>query len=460
MSEQIRNIISRGESRRVEFKSQLPAGKQLAKTAIAFANSGGGRIFIGVDDRGTVIGVLEEDLLTIPDTLSNTIFDNCCPPIIPEIFIERIDDLSVIVATIYPSSTKPHHLKADGEARGCYIRVGATNKLASGEIIAELKRQSCNTGFDEEIVFSDNDFSPSIAKLCVDFFEITSRHINTNHLLSFKILQETQGKCRTTNAFHLLAGTGIIECAKIQCALFRGVTPGHFLDRKEFGGSLHTQATDAIRFVEKYLPLRSVFDTVRRIDHYAIPLVAIREVIMNAVVHRDYSISGADIKIAMFENRIEITSPGALPASLDINTMTTGRSELRNKVIARFFREIGYVEQWGTGIPKTIEACKAANIEPPHFTETGTYLKVVFSFPTKNRNYCINDNVNDNVNDRSSSIINLIKADKFVTIKALSSILRVSPITISRAIDDLKTKGMIRRVGPDKNGYWEVISNV
>lgn len=116
---------------------------------------------------------------------------------------------------------------------------------------------------------------------------------------------------------------------------------------------------------------------IQRIDEYEIPIVAIREAIINAVVHRDYSILGADIKLAIFDDRLEITSPGALPKTLDVEDILEGRSEIRNRVIARFFKEIKYIEQWGTGIRRIVKECDDKGLVFPTIKESGNFFKTI-----------------------------------------------------------------------------------
>ena len=116
---------------------------------------------------------------------------------------------------------------------------------------------------------------------------------------------------------------------------------------------------------------------LRRIDRYEIPLDVIREALVNAVVHRDCSISGSDIKFSIFDDRIEVTSSGALPRSLEIEDIIAGRSEIRNKVIARFFKEIDFIEQWGNGIRKMIRLLKKSGLDEPQFRESGLFFKII-----------------------------------------------------------------------------------
>ncbi len=156
-----------------------------------------------------------------------------------------------------------------------------------------------------------------------------------------------------------------LEYARIKCARFKGEDLGEFIDQKEFNGPLYSQVENTIAFAQIYIPKAGKVKGVQRVDTYAVPLEAVREAVINAIVHRDYSISGSDIKFAVFDNRIEITSPGNLPKSLELDDIISGRSEIRNRVIARFFREINFIEQWCPGIQKIITLCENNNFKKP-----------------------------------------------------------------------------------------------
>lgn len=133
--------IEKGESRKLEFKEQLPESSKISKTAVSFSNGAGGEIIIGVNDKGEVVGISEDEVLEIPDKISNIIYDTCYPSIIPEIYTENINGKIIIVVEIFPGNLKPYYIKSKGKLNGSYIRVGATNKLSDVEKVKELERQ-------------------------------------------------------------------------------------------------------------------------------------------------------------------------------------------------------------------------------------------------------------------------------------------------------------------------------
>ncbi|MCX6583360.1 MAG: putative DNA binding domain-containing protein [Candidatus Aminicenantes bacterium] len=376
---ELNKLIKKGESKTIEFKETLSEGNNIAKTIIAFSNMAGGKIVIGVEDKsGKIIGIDDDQALDFPDKLSNIVHDKCHPFILPEIYLEYIDEKKILVVEIFPGAFKPYYLKQKGKKEGTYIRVGATNKPADMEMIMELERQKRNISFDEELDYELNEDSLDMERLKTDFRELTGKEMSSNDLLNLKILKKEHDKIHPTIGGLLLAGkTGYLEYARVKCARFKGNNMDEFIDQKEFSGPLYHQVEEAMKFAQVYIAKSGKVVGLRRIDRYEVPLDVIREALVNAVVHRDYSITGSDIKFAIFDDRIEITSPGALPRSLEIEDIIAGRSEIRNKVIARFFKEIEFIEQWGNGIRKILRLLKESGLKEPLFRESGLFFKII-----------------------------------------------------------------------------------
>ena len=380
----LKEIIDLGENRKIEFKEILPSGNGLSNTVVAFSNGAGGKLIIGISDEKEIIGITDEEIIELPDKISNIIYDSCYPAILPEIYIKNIDGKKLLIINIFPGNLKPYFIKAKGKLKGTYIRVGATNKIADEEMIQELERQKRNISFDEEIMYDYDINNIDFDKLIADFGKYIDRPILKKDLINLKLIKiENQVEYPTRAAALLADKYNYHEFARIKCARFKGNDIGEFIDQKEFNGSLYEQLEDAMKFAKTYVAKNGRIYDLQRIDEYEIPLVAIREAIVNAIVHRDYSISGADIKFAIFDDRIEITTPGFLPKTLDIEEIKDGRSEIRNKVIARVFKEIRFIEEWGTGIKRIFDTCKKAGLRQPEIIESGMFLKVII-YKSKN----------------------------------------------------------------------------
>lgn len=211
-----------------------------------------------------------------------------------------------------------------------------------------------------------------------------------------------------------------------------------------------------MKFAMVYIAKSGRIEVLQRIDTYKVPLAAVRESLVNAVVHRDYSISGSDIKFAIFDDRIEITSPGALPKALDVDDILSGRSEIRNRVIARFFKEINFIEQWGTGIGKILQACRETGLRDPEFRESGLFFKVTLYKNNRLENEYTTNSRNGS-QKTSQKIIECMKDNPATTIRELSLSTGLSDRGVKNHIHKLKNQGRIRRIGPDRGGRWEVV---
>jgi len=149
----IKELIGSGENKRLEFKAQLPKNDAIVKTIIAFSNTAGGRLIIGVGDDREIVGVDDGDIFELKDRVSSLIFDSCHPNILPEIYTLNIEEKLLLVVEVFRGNLLPYYLKSEGKNSGTYIRVGATNRQASRENIIDLERQRHNISYDEEVNF-------------------------------------------------------------------------------------------------------------------------------------------------------------------------------------------------------------------------------------------------------------------------------------------------------------------
>jgi ATP-dependent DNA helicase RecG len=347
--------LEQPEGRTLEFKEALPTQADLNKTMIAFANDAGGDLYVGVQDNPRkVIGVNENELLTIEEQLSNTIHDSCEPIINPEISFLKYQDKHLIEVKIHKGSAPPYYLKHKGVEKGTYIRVGSSNRLANIEIINELKRHKEQISFDSLPVFNLELRELDWHSFRNQFLEKTNETIDDVVLRKLGLANNEQGETRLNHAMLLLSDdpkrTQLFPYAKIECARFKGVVPGDFIDQKTIDVPISLQAEQAYQFILRHISQGSTYDGVYRKDRWEYPVIAIREAIRNAVIHRDYSLKGKDIKIAIFDDKVEITSPGKLLPTVDFNEMEAGQSDIRNKVLAPVFKKLGIIEQWGNGL--------------------------------------------------------------------------------------------------------------
>ncbi len=347
--------IQKGESKTLEFKEALPKSDNIAKTVIAFSNTSGGRLIIGVNDKREIIGIDDNELFEMQDKVASIIADNCSPGILPEIYSVNIKNKLILVIEIVRGNLKPYFLKNRGRNNGTYIRIGATNRIAGLDTIAELERQKRHISFDEEICydieFPDLDLSSLLGK-----FESIGKPLNNEKLENLKLVKTENDKVYPTNALMILLGK-FSHCT-VKCARFKGTTMDVFIDKKEYGGDIFSVLENIQSFILNHINLKAEIKGLYRNETYEIPTVALREALVNALIHRDYVNRGRDIKVGIYDDIVNIVSPGSLPNTITIEDVFNGRSEARNRVVAHVFKELGLIEQWGSGINRIINACK------------------------------------------------------------------------------------------------------
>jgi len=304
------DILNQPEGRRLEFKEMLPSKAEVAKTIISFANDAGGEFYLGIKNKPRqVIGLDENDLILLEEKICNLIHDNCNPLILPEISFLIYEGKHIIRTQIYRGSNPPYHLKNKSIENGTYVRVGSSNRQASPEIIAELERKKRNVSFDSELSFLKTADEININTFKNIFLDKTNEEVTIGVLKKLELLKTEQEKKFPSNALILLSDDEmrkqLFPYAKIECALFKGINPGNFIDQKTIDCSIALQPEQAYQFVLRHISEGSTdYTGVYRNDRWEYPVIAIREVIRNAVIHRDYSLTGKDIKIAIFDDKI------------------------------------------------------------------------------------------------------------------------------------------------------------
>ena len=252
----------------------------------------------------------------------------------------------------------------------------------------------------------------------------------------------------------------ILDLAKITCARFKGTKMGEFIDEKVYAQPLDQQVEEAIKFVKANIKKGGKIEGIYRKDRYEYPLLAIREAIINAVCHRDYSVRGSDIKLAIFDDRIEITSPGDLPGKLTVEDLGMGISEIRNHMVARIFNEMGLIERWGQGITNIRDLCRDWGINEPTFTERGYFFKVIFYNAPRQDAKSLGIVEETIFDDDERIIIEYIKENRQAQTKELVKIIDKDITTIRRKLRNMVTNKLIKWVGSSSNdptGYYVLV---
>ena len=286
--------IVRDESKNVEFKVVLPEkSEKYTKTIVAFANTQGGRLVIGIDDRTReVIGVDEESVFKMMDSISNAVSDSCVPQIVPNIELQTVGGKTVIVVTTAPGPNRPYYLKAKGKEKGTFIRVAGTSRLAYADKIRELELEGSRISWDELTCVGFEVTEQQTEKLCRDIMEfrrvagLPKREMTEAQLINWKLLKKADDSLIASNAFVLLT-SDYFPFSKTQCAVFKGRERTVFLDKREFIGPIYEQIEEATAFVLRNIRLGATISGLIRREAYELPVEAVREMIINAHCHRN-----------------------------------------------------------------------------------------------------------------------------------------------------------------------------
>lgn len=453
----IASEIRNGETRRLEFKLSLPGDpKKYLKTVVAFANTTGGRLLFGVADDGTIVGIPDSDIFKMKDSITNMIAESVSPLAGTDIFIISIEGKSIIVVDVQPGSETPYYYKPEGNQKGVYVRLNGVTKSAPDDMLRSLVIRGQRLSFDgleyPKLRLDDK----VIDSLCTRLSSSKQR-IDRIKLINMGVIVEKADSDEATNAFALLTSNPFFQ-ARIMCGAFSDSEGLVFRDSTELMGSIITQVDDALNFVLKNIRMGSEINGLYRKDMYEVPPEALREAIINAVVHRDYCLSGMSIFIRVLPEKVVIESPG-LPLAWDYDDPSSGRSVIRNPVIASVFKSIGLIERFGTGISRMVSACKVQGSEPPAFEENHEFFRVVFSRSVPKVEDVPEVTTDYDNQTREDSIIRLIESNPYITQDEIATNLNLTPSIVRKCMVTMKSKGLITREGNRRSGKWVVIRN-
>lgn len=461
-----KSTLLKGESKTLEFKAALSSkSESYLKTVVAFANTDGGRLIFGIDDKSRqVVGVEKDDVFKIMDAIANAVSDSCAPKIVPDISFETIEDKTVVLVDIAAGFNRPYMLKSGGLDKGVYVRVGATSRPADAEQIREMMLDGSNQSWDEQVCRSYALTDRAVKKLCSDINRYRTEKDGQNApkttketLIGWGVLKQDKTEVLPTNAFALLTDNPFGQ-AKIQCAVFKGESKSVFLDRKEYEGSLCRLLEDAYQYVLRNIRMGAVIEGLIRQDKFELPPAAIREMICNAICHRSYMDEGM-IQVSVFDDRLEVSSPGALCRGLTLKDALKGRSKPRNKVIAEVFSRMGIIEKWGTGLQRIVDLAKQEGLKEPVFENNDSFFRVILYRGKEEAAQTTDQTIqttDQTVQTSEQKIINAIAEKPTITRKELAEKTGLSESGVKWQLDKLKKEQKILRAGGTFGGHWVV----
>ena len=439
------------ESETVELKKSLSQFDKGLKAICAFLNHKGGKVYFGVGDNGEVIGLQVSDRSL--RKVSQQIHFRIKPEIAPE--VKQVE--SIIEVKVKEGNNKPYFL--NGIA---YKRIGTENRIIPPDELKRMIIEQKKTKWDEEICeeAAIEDIDISKVKWFLEKRQII-RGKNKYGGMSWHQLLMNLGaiskNLKPTNAGILIFGNSpqkFIDVSEVRCARFKGNAMKEFIDSIDLKGSIFEMAESAMKFIERNI--RTASRVVGIMSQYKreYPLDALREAIINALIHRDYMLN-SNVRIAIFDDRIEIISPGGLMPGLTIDKLE-GTHELRNKKLAKYFYEIGEIEKWGSGIIKMNMLMKQYGLNKPKY-ESNHQFKVIFYGPCED----ILDLIKKpseiiEMNERQKKALDYIKKDGSITNRRFRNLFSVTDRTALRDLDDLVTKNILKRVGKRRAARYEL----
>lgn len=457
------------------------------KTVIAYANGHGGRIVFGVDDETLEVVGMEPDIIfQTMDAITNAISDSCEPKIYPDVTLQTIEDKTVIVVEIHPGSMRPYYIKARGLIEGTYVRVAGTTRHAEEYMLKELILEGQNRYFDSELCRELKITDEEIDTLCREMKETAMkntwqnsektaiREVTRNVLLTWGVLKEDNGKIFPTNAYALLTGKTKNQPV-IQCAVFKGKTRAYFVDRREFAGPIQKQVNAAFQYVLEKINMGMQIKGIYRQDVYELPIDSVRELIANAVAHRSYLEPG-NIQVAIFDDRLEVTSPGMLLNTVSIEKMKEGYSKLRNPAIASAFAYMKIIEKWGTGIPRILRECVDYGLPEPQLIDFDGDFRVNMYRKQKKESTLETTQTIENptqslgsptqspiqsadfqFTEKDKEILKVIQQNPELTQREIALELGWTVDRVKYYLNKMKKMQVIKRIGSRHKGHWEIL---
>jgi len=446
-------LLQQGEGIKLEFKESFDA-KSLSKEIVAFANSEGGKILIGVNDNGVVKGI------NITNRIKSEIQDlarNCDPPV--SIFIDEYKN--VLIINVEEGKNKPYRCSA-----GFFIRQGSNSQKLTTNEIREFFNKEGKILFDETVnnsfTFKKGFYKNNFEKF-LERANISKVIPDKDILQNLGVLTEN-GKFKNAGVLFFCKDIStIFPHAIITCVLYKGIDKTFILDRKDFTGDIISNYENTINFITRNLRLSYTIDSAGpRKEFLEIPIEALREAVVNSIAHRDYNEKGANIQVDIFDDRIEISNPGGLISVLKEKDFGK-RSITRNPLLFGLLKMVGLVEKIGSGISRMKNSMLSYGLPEPTFQFTN-FFTVTFKRPStfnanqfKPKNQIANtEKIRNKYGINTEKVYLEIFHNPYIKTYEIAEKTNLSQRTVEKIISNLKREKLLARKGSNKSGYWEV----
>lgn len=430
----------RFENQDVEYKQKYV--QDIRKEVLAFINADGGTILIGVRKDGEILGVDTPDEVMLQ--AANCLKDSLVPDVMPFVSIKTVEMENKMIVEIEVSAgtNRPYYLREKGlRAGGVYVRKGSSSQPVTDEGIREMILQNSGKSFEcIRSINQDLTFQTILYEMEHRNLEFGSSQMKTLKLIGEDGLY--------TNLAYLLSD----QCqTTTKVALFQGTDNAVFRDRKEFTGSVLKQLEDVYQFIDLNNKTKATFSGLERADTRDYPEEAVREALLNCIVHRDYSFSGSTL-INIYDNRMEYVSLGGLVPGLELDSIFLGVSQSRNQNLAAIFYRMRLIESYGTGIEKIQRVYADYKCKPEFETAKG-----VFRVTLPNRNYSEDKKISVTKSDLRASlmqqkqtIVDYARENGQVTRKEVEELLDVGSTKSFRLLKELCDENKLEHAGTGK----------
>ena len=427
------------ESELVELKSEVVS--DICKEVIAFANTKGGTMYVGVQDDGHVLGVENADRVTLQ--MNNMVRDFIKPDVTMFVRYEtqEIDGKQIVAVTIQKGTDRPYYLGSKGlKPSGVYVRNGTSTDPATDTAIRKMIKETDGDCFEDMRSLEQNlTFKAATAQFSKSNVPFDEAKMQTLGLVSHDGIY--------SNAAMLLSD----QCSStIKAATFSGTDKSDFQDRREFGGSLFRQMEEMYSYLDLRNRTRATFEGLYRNDVRDYPEEALREALLNSLVHRDYSFSASTL-ISVYDDRIEFVSVGGLLGGISLDDILLGLSVCRNPKLAAVFYRLKLIEAYGTGMPKIIKAYAGSGLEPK-IEVTSNAFKITLP----NRNAITKEiNVPDTPRNNEERILSFVESNGHIVRSDVDVLLDVSQATANRILKRMVADGLLYQDGSGRKTKYK-----
>ena len=428
------------ESETVELKAIVT--EDIKKEILAFANCKGGKLYIGVQNDGTVSGLDDPDRASLQ--VSNMVRDAIKPDLTMFLHYETltIDGKKIVAIDIQQGTERPYYIAKKGlRPEGVYVRQGYSSVPATNTMIRDMIKETDGDHFEEmRSMEQDLTFGKAGKEFADRSIKFGEAQMKTLGVMTQDGVYTNLGLLLSDQCVHT-----------IKAAVFEGTNQNQFKDRKEFTGSLFQQMDDVYDFIDFRNQIHSSFEKLRRIDRRDYPEAAVREALLNLLIHREYSFRASSF-VSIYTDRIEFTSIGGLVNGVTLKDVTMGISVCRNAKLANVFYRLELIEAYGTGILKIMDAYERTGLTPK--IETSDHA---FKITLPNLNVTREQEESHDSDFKSSTeekVIALARKQGSVTRKEAEILLGISQTACGRLLKQMVGNGSLVPEGKGKNTHY------